>query len=255
MNQGKLKKVVLVTGAAKRLGREIALALASDGWQVAVHYRASEQEAQQTVLDCETRSTISAKFECDLNSENEVRQLVPNVVKHFGQLDAVVNSASTFELDAASDFSFQMFSKHMLANVGAPILLAQSLYEHVTQRQTMGVVLNLLDQKLWNVNPDFLSYTLSKSALHMSTAMLAQRMAPTVRVCAIAPGLTFPSYLQNEDDFARTARYSLTGDISQPQDIAKAAVFMINTPSISGATLLVDAGQHLAPMGRDVSFL
>jgi NAD(P)-dependent dehydrogenase (short-subunit alcohol dehydrogenase family) len=255
MNPVKSKKVVLVTGAAKRLGREIALALASDGWQVGVHYRASEQEAQQTVQDCETRSTVCEKFECDLNNENEVRQLVPKVVKHFGQLDAVVNSASTFELDVSSDFSYQMLSKHMLANVGAPILLTQSLYEHVKMRQAMGVVLNLLDQKLWNVNPDFLSYTLSKAALQMSTAMLAQQMAPIVRLCAIAPGLTFPSYLQNEDDFARTARFSLTGDISQPQDIAKAAVFMLNTPSISGATLLVDAGQHLAPMGRDVSFL
>jgi NAD(P)-dependent dehydrogenase (short-subunit alcohol dehydrogenase family) len=255
MNQSKLKKVVLVTGAAKRLGREIALALAADGWQVAIHYRASELEAAQTVHDCETRAAVSAKFKCDLNNESEVRQLIPTVVQHFGQLDAVVNSASTFELDGAGDFSFQMLNKHMLANVGAPVVLAQALYEHVKARQTLGVVLNLLDQKLWNINPDFLSYTLSKSALQMSTTMLAQRMAPTVRLCAIAPGLTFPSYLQDEEDFARTARYSLTGDISQPQDIAKAAVFMLNTPSISGATLLVDAGQHLAPMGRDVSFL
>jgi NAD(P)-dependent dehydrogenase (short-subunit alcohol dehydrogenase family) len=255
MNQGKSKKVVLVTGAAKRLGREIALALADDGWQVAVHYRASEQEAAKTVLDCETRSAVCEKFECDLNNESEVRRLVPKVVKHFGQLDAVVNSASTFELDGASDFSYQMLNKHMLANAGAPILLTQSLYEHVKKRQAMGVVLNLLDQKLWNINPDFLSYTLSKAALQISTTMLAQKMAPNVRLCAVAPGLTFPSYLQNENDFARTARYSLTGDISQPQDIAKAVVFMLNTPSISGATLLVDAGQHLAPMGRDVSFL
>lgn len=255
MDQSKLKKVVLVTGAAKRLGREIALALAADGWQVAVHYRASESEAQQTVQDCEKQATLSARFKCDLNVESQVKQLVPNVINHFGQLDAVVNSASIFELDAASDFSNEMLNKHMSANVGAPILLAQALYEHVKARQMLGVVLNLLDQKLWNINPDFLSYTLSKSALQMATTMLAQKMAPTVRLCAIAPGLTFPSYLQNDEDFARTARYSLTGDISQPQDIAKAAVFMLSTPSISGATLLVDAGQHLAPMGRDVSFL
>jgi NAD(P)-dependent dehydrogenase (short-subunit alcohol dehydrogenase family) len=255
MNQGKLKKVVLVTGAAKRLGREIALALASDGWQVAVHYRASEQEAMQTVLDCEKLSVVSAKFACDLSNQSEVSQLVPSVVQHFGQVDAVVNSASMFELDDISDFNYQKFGLHMLANVAAPVVLAHALYEHVKSRQSLGVVLNLLDQKLWNINPDFLSYSLSKAALQMSTAMLAQKMAPTVRLCAIAPGLTFPSYLQNEDDFARTARYSLTGDISQPQDIAKAAVFMLNTPSISGATLLVDAGQHLAPMGRDVSFL
>jgi NAD(P)-dependent dehydrogenase (short-subunit alcohol dehydrogenase family) len=255
MNQGKSKKVVLVTGAAKRLGREIALALADDGWQVAVHYRASEHEAAKTVLDCEMRSVISAKFACDLSNENEINQLVAKVVQHFGQLDAVVNSASMFEFDDASDFSYQKFNMYMLANVAAPIVLAQALYEHVNARQAKGVVLNLLDQKLWNINPDFLSYTLSKSALQMATSMLAQKMAPIVRLCAIAPGLTFPSYLQNAEDFERTAQYSLTGEISQPQDIAKAAVFMLNTPSISGATLLVDAGQHLAPMGRDVSFL
>jgi NAD(P)-dependent dehydrogenase (short-subunit alcohol dehydrogenase family) len=248
-------RTVLITGAAKRLGREIALALAQAGWRVAVHYRGSELEAQETVAACAALTAGSFAFKANLNNENEAKCLIPCVVAKMGSLEAVVNNASTFELDTVKDFSYDKLMKHMLGNVGAPVLLAQALQDHVKTKGMRGVVLNLLDQKLWNVNPDFLSYTLSKAALQIATSMLAQSLAPDVRVCAIAPGLTFPSYLQNDADFKRTAQYSLTGEISHPEDIAKAAVFMLETTSVSGATLLVDAGQHLAPMGRDVSFL
>ena len=248
-------RTVLITGAAKRLGREIALALAQEGWRVAVHYRDSELEAMQTVAACDALTLGSFGFKADLNNENDVKRLIPDVIAQMGSLDAVVNNASTFDFDAVQDFSYDRLIKHMLGNVGAPILLAQALQEHVKMRKTRGVVLNLLDQKLWNVNPDFLSYSLSKAALQMATNMLAQSLAPDVRVCAVAPGLTFPSYLQTEADFKRAAKYSLPGEISHPEDIAKAVVFMLDTPAITGATLLVDAGQHLAAMGRDVSFL
>jgi NAD(P)-dependent dehydrogenase (short-subunit alcohol dehydrogenase family) len=248
-------RTVLVTGAAKRLGREIALALAQVGWRVAVHYRSSRDEAIETVEACSRLTLGSAMFQADLDDEGATRRLIPSVISSMGRLDAVVNNASTFELDTAQDFSYEKLLKHMQGNVGAPVILAQALREHMKSRVARGVVLNLLDQKLWNVNPDFLSYSLSKAALQMANSMLAQALSPDVRVCAIAPGLTFPSYLQNDADFNRTAKYSLTGEISHPADIAKAAVFMLETPSVSGATLLVDAGQHLSAMGRDVSFL
>lgn len=255
MAQNNVQKTVLITGGAKRLGREIALALAKAGWRVAVHYRASRPEAIQTAQDCSAYTSGSAVFGADLNDEIETRQLISSVIATFGQLDAVVNNASTFEFDTAQDFSYEKMKKHMLGNVGAPIILANALYEHLQTRSAQGAVLNLLDQKLWNVNPDFLSYSLSKAALQMATQMLAQSLAPCIRVCAIAPGLSFPSYLQNPSDFERAAKYSLTKQITQPQDIAKAAVFMLENASIAGATLLVDAGQHLSAMSRDVSFL
>jgi NAD(P)-dependent dehydrogenase (short-subunit alcohol dehydrogenase family) len=248
-------RTVLVTGSAKRLGRSIAIALAQTGWRVAVHYRHSKQEAMDTAEACANFTSGSAIFEADLNDEHETRGLISSVIGSMGHLDAVVNNASTFELDVAEDFSYEKLMRHMLGNVGAPVVLAQALRDHVQKRSMRGVVLNLLDQKLWNINPDFLSYSLSKAALQMASSMLAQSLAPDVRVCAIAPGLTFPSYLQNDEDFKRTAKYSLTGEISYPEDIAKAAVFMLETTSVSGATLLVDAGQHLTAMDRDVSFL
>jgi len=255
MAQKNVQKTVLVTGGAKRLGREIALALAKAGWRVAVHYRGSEGEALETSNACSVHTSGSMCFKADLNNEYEARGLIPAVIAAFGHLDAVVNNASTFEFDVVQDFSYEKLMQHMLGNVGAPILLAQGLHLHVKSRGAKGVVLNLLDQKLWNINPDFLSYSLSKAALQMASSMLAQSLAPDVRVCAIAPGLSFPSYLQDEAAFARTAKYSLTGEISHPEDIAKAAVFMLDTGSVSGATLLVDGGQHLTAMGRDVSFL
>ncbi len=255
MAQKNVQKTVLITGGAKRLGREIALALAQAGWRVAVHYRLSEQDAMETANACSKHTIGSMCFKANLNDEDETLGLIPSVIAAMGHVDAVVNNASTFELDAAKDFSYEKLTKHMLGNVGAPVILANALHEHVQARSAQGAVLNLLDQKLWNVNPDFLSYSLSKAALQMATQMLAQSLAPCVRVCAIAPGLSFPSYLQSAEDFERAAKYSLTGQISNPRDIAKAAVFMLENASVAGATLLVDAGQHLTAMQRDVSFL
>jgi NAD(P)-dependent dehydrogenase (short-subunit alcohol dehydrogenase family) len=255
MAQHNVQKTVLITGGAKRLGREIALALAKVGWRVAVHYRASHSEALDTSNACSKHTDGSLCFKADLNDEDETRGLIPAVVATMGCLDAIVNNASTFEFDSVQNFSYDKLMQHMLGNVGAPILLAQGLQTHVKARKAKGTVLNLLDQKLWNVNPDFLSYSLSKAALQMASSMLAQALAPDVRVCAIAPGLTFPSYLQDDADFKRAAKYTLTGEISPPFDVAKAAVFMLETTSVSGSTLLVDGGQHLIAMGRDVSFL
>lgn len=248
-------RTVLVTGAAKRIGREIALELARHGWRVAVHYRSAQAQATETAGDCARLANDSGVFPADLADEAQARALVPAVIARFGRLDAVVNSASVFQLDDAQDFSFASLDRHMHANVGAPVLLSQALHRHLQQTGRNGCVVNLLDQKLWNVNPDFLSYSLSKSALQLATAMLAQRFAPRLRVAAVAPGLTYPSYLQSESDFARTARLSLLGQTSTAQDVARTVRFLIETQSITGSTVLVDAGQHLTPLARDVSFL
>ena len=179
--------VVLVTGAAKRLGREIALALAAGGWRVAVHYRSSKQDAIETVAACAKIQGDSALFEGDLGDEKVVNALLPRVMAHFGQVDAVVNSASAFEQDDAASFSFASLEKHLRSNTAAPILLAQALHTHLASRNANGAVVNLLDQKLWNQNPDFLSYTLSKAALEAANTMLAMALAPLVRVVGVLP--------------------------------------------------------------------
>ena len=168
---------MLVTGAGKRLGREIALTLARAGWQVAVHHRHSHSEAEQTAIDCNAANPNGAPaMVCfaNLSVEASVRDLVPAVVAQFGVLDAVVNSASVFEHDSAETVDVASFQMHWMANTAAPVLLAQALHQHVVARSGQdGVVVNLLDQKLWNPNPDFFSYTLSKAALETANTLMA----------------------------------------------------------------------------------
>jgi NAD(P)-dependent dehydrogenase (short-subunit alcohol dehydrogenase family) len=246
---------VLVTGAARRLGREIALTLAAAGWQVAVHYRGSAEDAMETAAECRRLSGASATFDADLQSEDAVRALLPRVVAHFDQVDAVVNNASLFEHDNAESFGFKALEQHLRANTGAPILLAQALHTHLTARGGQGAVVNLLDQKLWNQNPDFLSYTLSKAALEAANTVLALALAPAVRVVGVAPGLTLTSHMLDEAQFAALHRLSPLGRSSTPQDVASAVRFALENQSLTGTTLLVDGGQHLMRFERDFSLM
>lgn len=259
-------KTVLVTGAARRLGREIALALAKDGWQVAVHYRNSAEDAMKTVADCAQlagptgQSNLEASiFQADLSDETQVRALLPRVIAHFGQVDAVVNSASTFEHDNAASFSYAALDQHLHANTGAAILLAQALHAHLVTQVSVhpatGVVVNLLDQKLWNQNPDFFSYTLSKAALEAANTMLALALAPWVRVVGVAPGLTLTSHLLSDEKFAKLHTQSPLGRSSTAADVAATVKFALDNQSITGTTLLVDGGQHLMKFERDFSLM
>ncbi len=253
---------VIVTGAARRLGREMALALAAAGWQVAVHFRSSADEAHRTLADCEATSARAghvdarhAAFPADLADETATRALLPQVVARLGQVDAVVNSASLFEHDAPATFSYAALGRHLASNTGAPVLLAQALHDHLAQRGAAGCVVNLLDQKLWNQNPDFFSYTLSKAALEAANTMLALALAPRVRVVGVAPGLTLTSHMLSEEQFQALHRLSPLGRSSTPQDVVAAVQFALSNPSITGTTLLVDGGQHLMKFERDFSLM
>jgi len=250
---------VLVTGAGRRLGREIALTLAAAGWQVAVHYRESADEAHKTVADCTAMAMAAdqrfAAFRADLADEQATRGLVPQVVDAFGTLDAVVNSASMFEHDTAQTFGHATLQAHLLPNTAAPVLLAQALHTHLAGRAADGAVVNLLDQKLWNPNPDFFSYTLSKAALHAATTLLAQALAPRLRVVGVAPGLTMTSHMLTEERFEQLHKLSPLGRSSTPQDVAAAVRFALENRSITGTTLLVDGGQHLMKFDRDFSLM
>lgn len=257
---------VLVTGGAKRLGREIALALAASGWRVAVHYRDSVEDAARTVAECSAMTPGAASFRANLGNEVAVRHLLPSVVEEFGSLDAVVNSASTFEHDNPATFGFAAMEKHLRANTGAAILLAQALHTHIDDRNRAlpeaapgapcsGVVVNMLDQKLWNQNPDFFSYTLSKAALEAATTMLALALSPLVRVVGVAPGLTITSHMLSDDKFAALHKLSPLGRSSTPGDVAATVRFAMENQSITGTTLLVDGGQHLMRFERDFSLM
>ena len=249
------RPVVLVTGAARRVGREIALELARHGFDVALHYRGSIDEALATVAELQTLGAVAEPFQADLSVEAECRALVPAVVTRLNGLAAIVNNASTFEHDTAQSFGYAAMERHWRANTGPAVLLAQALHDHLVDSDKRGCVVNILDQKLWNPNPDYFSYTLSKAALQAATVMLAQVLAPRLRVCGVAPGITLPSGPMTVDEF--TVAHQLTPLLrsSTPQDIARAVRFLIESPAITGTTLLVDGGQHLAAQPRDVLHL
>jgi NAD(P)-dependent dehydrogenase (short-subunit alcohol dehydrogenase family) len=249
------RKGALVTGAAKRIGRVIALALARQGWDIAVHYRHSEAEALATVEEIRALGAHAIALPCDLSQEQAVRSLVTQAEGALGTpMRCVVNNASLFQQDAPADMTLASFDAHMHANVAAPIWLAQALHAAIPEGQ-QGVVINLLDQKLFNLNPDFLSYTLSKAALHTATTMLAQSLAPKLRVAGVAPGITLVSGEQSEEGFTKAHTKTPLGRSSTPDDVAATVCFVAASPAITGTTILVDGGQHLIPLQRDVMFI
>ena len=250
-----------MTGAAKRLGREIALQFARQGWDVAVHYGRSEQEAQETVREIEMMGVKTQAFQADLADEAATKDLFLAVSQALPNLACLVNSASIFEYDRANSsapLSGKSLQDHMQVNLTAPILLSQLMFEYQKSKaknvEIIPSVIQLLDQKLINLNPDYLSYTLSKAALLSSVELLAMDFAPHLRVVGLAPGISLPSGDQTIDGFTKAHQMTPLGRSSTPSDIAKAAVFLAESSAITGTTLYVDGGQHLLPSSRDVMF-
>ena len=250
------RPVVLVTGAARRLGRAIAVEMARAGHDIALHFRNSDADCDASAAYVRALGVRAECFQADLANEAACRALLPAVVQRLGRIDAVVNNASHFEYDNAESFSFAAMEAHWRANTGPAIVLAQALANHLKGCSETGCVVNLLDQKLWNPNPDYLSYTLSKAALEAATTLLAQALAPQVRVAGVAPGVTLVSGpAMSERGFADAHAMTPLGRSSSPDDIARAVRFLIESPAITGTTIVVDGGQHLAAQPRDVAFL
>ena len=250
------RPVVLVTGAARRLGRAIAIELARAGFDVALHFRRSAAEAEASAAYVRALGVRAECFQADLAIEPACKALLPAVVQRLGRIDAVVNNASHFEYDNAASFSFAAMDTHWRSNTAPAIVLAQALAAHLKGGGGKGCVVNLLDQKLWNPNPDYLSYTLSKAALEAATTLLAQALAPQVRVAGVAPGVTLVSGPQmSHEGFAAAHTLTPLGRSSTPDDVARTVRFIIESPAITGTTIVVDGGQHLVAQPRDVAFL
>ena len=253
-----VSKTALVTGAAKRIGRVIALELAKRGWDVVVHYGQSEADARMLVQEIIQLGRHAAAIQCDLADEATVKTLLARaqtaISPDCAPISCIVNNASKFKQDSVADFSSAALDAHMHPNLAAPILLAQALHA-ATPTGQQAVVINLLDQKLFNPNPDFFSYTLSKAALHSATTMLAQALAPTVRVVGVAPGITLVSGDQSTEGFANAHKQTPLGRSSTPVDVAATVCFVAESPAITGTTIVVDGGQHLIPSPRDVMFI
>lgn len=252
-----LRPVALVTGAGRRIGRHIACTLAENGWNIAVHYRQSGEEAAETLDQLHGIGGRHCAIHADLSDEAATRRLFAESVTTLGRVDAVVNNASLFEYDDAVTFHSEQLIQHMLPNLAAPLILSQALLKHIRESRPTetGVVVNLLDQKLGHPNPDFLSYTLSKSALQTATTLLAKAAAPYLRVVGVSPGLTLPSHMQTEQTFNKAHKLAPLGRASSADDIARAVLFLLESPSITGVDLVVDGGQHLVGMDRDFSMM
>jgi NAD(P)-dependent dehydrogenase (short-subunit alcohol dehydrogenase family) len=226
----------------------MARAIAAAGTKVVVHAREMSDEAGALAAEIGAELVFG-----DLADPAVPEQIIAAAVQKAGPLYGLINNASRFEFDAATTVTVEQINAHMAPNLVAPVLLTK----HFAAAQTLerGVVINILDQKLSNLNPDFFSYTLSKAALAAATEMFALALAPKIRVCGIAPGLTMISNLQTPERFEVAWRANPLHRGATPEDIAAAALYLLNTPSVTGTVLQVDGGEHLMRRVRDVGFL
>ncbi|MEY3724675.1 MAG: hypothetical protein RLZZ365_610 [Pseudomonadota bacterium] len=256
------KRTVLVTGAAKRLGREIALYFARADWNVIIHYGQSIHEAEVVVDEIRTLGVKAIALQANLLHQAEAESLIQKSIDHFSRIDCLVNSAAIFEYDRPSQddhpVSADCIARHTQINLAAPIILAQAMFHHLKSqpisKDFVPATIQLLDQKLINLNPDYFSYTLSKSALLTATEMMACDFAPYMRSVGLAPGITLPSGNQSQSEFEKAHQVTPMGYSSSTDDIASAVFFLANAKAITGTTLYVDGGQHLLVSDRDVMF-
>jgi len=246
-------KGALVTGAGLRIGRALAEALAADGFFVFVHYNRSAAGARATVAAIAAAGGRAKAVYADLSSARQAEALVGKCRARGVRLTCLVNNASLFKLDRAPTAKAADFDLHMAINLRAPLLLSQALARQLPAGET-GVIVNVVDQKLVNLNPDFLSYTLSKVGLGGLTTLLAQSFAPRLRVAGIAPGLTLRSGSQTDARFSEQHAANPLGVGVTTDDLVRATRFILQTPSYTGDTLVVDGGEHLTGRPRDIAF-
>jgi NAD(P)-dependent dehydrogenase (short-subunit alcohol dehydrogenase family) len=240
-----IRPAALVTGGAQRIGRAIALALAQRGYAVAVQARRSRVEADRLVGEIAAAGGRAATLETDLADHAAVLRLVPATVAAIGPLTLLVNNAAEFEPDEIGRLDRDRFDRHVAVNLRAPIFLADAFAAQLPAG-AVGAIVNMLDQRVLKPTPRFLSYGLSKSALYAATTTLAQALAPRIRVNAVAPGPTLPSPRQDAQAFARQVRALPLDRGPTPRDVADAVLYLASAASVTGVTIAVDGGQHLA---------
>lgn len=241
----------LVTGAARRIGRALALEAADAGYDVAVHHLQSADEAHAVCAEIEARGRRAVSLSADLRSGDETAALAGQAIAALGPVTLLVNNASLFEDDRVGDLTVDGFDHHLEVNLRAPVLLAQA-FAALLPEDREGLVVNLLDQRVWKPTPHFFSYSLSKAALWSATQTLAQALAPRIRVNGIGPGPTLPSIHQSAADFEAEARAVPLQARATPEDIAQALRYLIDARRVTGQMIAVDGGQHLAWRTPDV---
>ena len=245
-------KTVLVTGGAKRLGRAVALHLAKSGWSVAVHYNVSQAEAEDTVASIHELGMHAAALDADLSSEEDTQRLIARANTALGPLTALINNASVFENDTLATMTRMSWERHIETNLRAPLVLSQNFAEQLPS-YAEGSIINLLDQRLFKPTPQFLSYGVSKSGLHWVTRVLAQALAPRIRVNAVAPGPTLRNARQSETHFKHQQSSTILGRGASPDDVSAAVMYLLDARAVTGQTIAVDGGQHLVWQTPDVT--
>jgi NAD(P)-dependent dehydrogenase (short-subunit alcohol dehydrogenase family) len=239
-----LRPAVLITGAARRIGRAIALDLAKAGWSVGVHYHTAVEDACALIAEIEGLGGRAVPLGCDLMREPETASLVDQAGKALGPITLLINNASVFEHDCLETATRESWDLHMEVNLRAPFVLIQAFAAQLPAGAS-GLVINLLDQRVWNLTPHFTSYTVSKAAFWTLTQTLAMALAPRIRVNGIGPGPTLPSRRQTPEQFTRQwSNLPLARQVS-PEEICRAVRFLLDAPSVTGQMIAVDSGQHL----------
>jgi NAD(P)-dependent dehydrogenase (short-subunit alcohol dehydrogenase family) len=250
----------LVTGAGKRLGRAMALYLAGRGHDVAVHYASSASEADAVVAEIRSMGRRAQAFQADLLDEAQVQALIPAATAALGPLTVLVNNASIFEYDRIETSSRESWDRHIGSNLRAPYVLTQAfarqcppaIPDDAGEPLAQGLIVNMIDQRILKLTPEFSTYTIAKMGLWALTQTAAQGLAPHVRVNGIGPGPTLRGHRQSQAHFAGQRAATVLGRGANPQDIVAALGFFLDSPAVTGQFIAVDGGQHLGWKTPDV---
>jgi NAD(P)-dependent dehydrogenase (short-subunit alcohol dehydrogenase family) len=235
----------LVTGASLRIGRAIALDLATRGWRIGVHHYRSAAEAEALVREIEAVGSKAVALQADLTQQDELLGLVARCTDRLGPVTCLVNNAARFEWDSLETLDFAGWQAELDINLRAPVFLAKAFAKALPETAS-GVVINMIDQCVLRLTPDYFSYTIAKSALWTATRTLAQALSPRIRVNAVGPGPVLPNRQQSMEDFERECRATPLGRAVAMQEVCAAVRFLIDTPSVTGQMIALDGGQHLA---------
>jgi NAD(P)-dependent dehydrogenase (short-subunit alcohol dehydrogenase family) len=244
-------KSVLITGAAKRIGRQLALDMAADGYDVALHYNRSRAEAEDVASLIEKLGRRAVVVQADLAERGVEERLVAETTRSLGPIGVLINNASIFESDELLTMTSDSWEHHQNTNLRAPVMLSQA-FARMLPENCCGNIISLIDQRVWKLNPQFFSYTISKAGLWTATRTLAQALAPRIRVNAIGPGPALPSARMNQEEFEKQGRSTLLGRGTSPSEISAAAKFILSQPALTGQMIALDGGQHLVWQTPDV---
>ncbi len=244
MTNSKAVGCALITGAARRIGRAIALSLADAGYDIGVHYHTSRDDAGALVAEIEARGRRAVALAADLADASQVMGLIPQMAARLAAPVCLINNASEFRHDTIATVTPQSWAVHQDTNLRAPVLLSQALFLHLPEGAT-GNVVNIIDQRVLRLTPDFFSYTISKAGLWTATKTLAQALSPQVRVNAVGPGPVLASVHQSAAEFSAEQASTLLKRGSSPEEIAAAVRFILEAPAITGQMIVLDGGQHL----------